>query len=51
MLVQDRDTGAIVACEEDYAKELQREGVKKIIASEDEKKFEELTKLREEGKL
>jgi hypothetical protein len=40
-LVQDTKTGATALATEDYAKKLDRSGMKRIIAVEGEKKFEE----------
>jgi hypothetical protein len=50
-LVQDRHTGKVAACEMSHAKELQREDTKRIIATKGEKKWDELSKLKAEGKL
>lgn len=50
-LVQDRKTGSVVACKEAYAKELQREGEKKIVAEKGDSNWEKLSKLKSDGKI
>jgi hypothetical protein len=46
-LVKDNVTGEVVACYQDYAEELEMNGVKKIIAEEGSSDWRKLTEERE----
>lgn len=51
VLVQDKQTGKIAACEKGYARELQSEDEKRIIAEKGDRNWEKLSKLKSDGKL